>query len=86
MQILSKFSPVSPSRYLVDLEHQLRGLSRISDEGWQGHLSRTQFLYSKTISNKNLLKQKENTLTIHNVCLYDLQTVSKMSAHTKGIC
>jgi hypothetical protein len=39
----NKCSPVSPSRYLLDLEQQL--------------------LY------KHLLKQKKQTLTIHNVCL-----------------
>jgi hypothetical protein len=82
----NKFSPVSPSRYLVDLEHQHRGLSRISHEGRQSRLSRTQFQYSKTILNKHLLKQKKNTLTIPNVRLYDLQIASKMSAHTKRIC
>jgi hypothetical protein len=51
----NKFPPVSLSRYLVELEHQLRGLSRITHEGRQGRLSRTQFQYSKTILNEHLL-------------------------------
>ena len=45
------------------------GLSRISHKDRQGRLSGTQFQYSKTILDKHLLKQKQNTLTIHNVCL-----------------
>jgi len=55
----NKFSTVSSSRYLVDLEHQLRGLLRISHAGRQGRLSRTQFQYSKTILNETYSETKE---------------------------
>jgi len=60
--IIRKLRPNSLSSLLQDiwltLEHQLRGLSRISHEGWQGRLSRTQFQYSKTILNKKTSETK----------------------------